>query len=329
MTAVVKVKQRRGDRLGASDAPVVLGLVPGRGPINVWLRMTGREVSEPPTELMEFGTDLEPVIRAKYVNRTGHEVYVPSESLMHPTCDFLQATPDGICLSRPFAGEGIPPRELWSHGLEVKAPKARQRPDWGDDETTVPDRVLVQVMCQLSVMELPFSDAAAEIDREYVQRRVTRDLSLEGDILTALEDFWKHVKNDTPPPVDETESYAEYLRKKLERASQTMEATPELEAVLDDWHHGEVAMKQAKAVCDLSKNQVMAAMVERNATRVMSTHGPIYMQSGRVTYDDKALAQDLCTRLQLRGEPIDFNAERERFRKQGDAFPRRPNGWTK
>lgn len=331
MSAIVKVKQRRADRLGASDAPVVLGFVATRGPIDTWLRFTGRKAPEPANDAMNFGNEYEPIIRGRYVNKMGVRVWVPGESLLHPTLDFLQATPDGICLT-PTAPDitTTPAREHWSHGLEVKAPRARQRPDWGEEGSeTVPMHVLIQVVVQMSVTGMPYTDIAAEIDREYLQRRIHRDMQFEGEVLTALEEFWGYVKNDTPPPVDATDSYSDYLRHKLSKTYEIVDATPEMDAIAAQWRDAEVDLKAAKARVDLHKNQMMAAMTPLHASCVKTAIGKINMQEGRVTHDDKALALELCIRLQLRGESVDFAAERERFRRQGDPFPRRPNSWTK
>lgn len=328
MTAVVKVKQRRADRLGASDAPVVLNFIGSKSPMDVWLRITGRVPPDPANDAMQFGTEYEPIIRGRYVNLTHTRVWVPSESLLHPSLDFLQATPDGVCIRDivPDSSDLTAP-ENWSHGLEVKAPRARQRPDWGD--STVPQHVLVQVAVQMAVTGLPFTDVVAEIDREYIQRRVHRDAELEATVLEGLANFWGYVKRDTPPPIDASESYGNHLRKKLADATETIDASPEIAAVCERWKQAEIDLKNAKERIDLAKNHVMAAMLPANAGCVLTPIGRIYMQAGKVDYDDKAFAQELCNRLQLRGEAVDFDAERQRFRKQGNPFPRRPNAWTK
>lgn len=330
-SAVVSVRQRRADRLGASDAPVVLGFVPTKGPINTWLRITGRQKDDTQNDAMMFGTAYEPIIRGHYVNRMGCRVWVPAESLLHPSLPFLQATPDGIVIRQdaPDVAD-LTQREHWSHGLEVKAPRARQRQEWGDEDSQlVPQHVVVQVVVQMSVLDLPFVDIAVECDRDYIQRRVHRDRDLEDDVLTALDEFWGYVKRDIPPPVDSTESYADYLKGKLAKAAQIIEATPAMERVVEDWADAEVKLKQAKDKCDLLKNTVMAELVAHDAVKMKTTRGPIVMQSGRVTYDDKSLAQDFCNRLQLRGEVVNFDDERQRYAKQGTPFPRRPVSWTK
>lgn len=325
MTSVVAVKQRRAGLLGASDAPTVLGLVPGKGPINVWLRFTGRAGDEPPNEMMEFGTAYEPVIRSKYVERTGSHVWVPSESIVHPEHP-IQATPDGVVLRTMT---DAPTRADWSHALEIKAPKSRSRPDWGDDYApTVPPRVLAQVAVQLAVLDLPYADVAAEIDREYVQRRVERDLDLEQEIVGALLEFWQCVVTDSPPAVDETESYASYLRKKLEKAAQRVQATPEMNALAGRWRELEADIKRRTVERDLVKNMFMEQMATHSALAVDTEHGPIRLVDGRVTNDYEALAKDFATRLQLRGEVVDLNEEKKRFQTQGAPYPRRPNNWS-
>lgn len=327
MSATVAVKQTRGRRLGSSHAPVVLGLIAGKGPINAWLDLTGRAAPEEINDLMVFGRDYEPVIRAKYVERTGTTVWVPSSSLYHSTLDWLQATPDGIAVkagATPADGD----RSWWSHLLECKAPKARSRPLWGDHE--VPAHVLAQVIVQMAVTDLPFVDVVAEIDREYIQRRVQRDEDLERETLAALADFWRCVELDTPPAVDATESYADYLKAKLERSKGMIKATAVMEELAGAWRTAEAQVKKAEAERDLLKNLFLEQMAIAQATRVETIqHGAINLGDGQRRTDWKAAARDIANTAQLHGIAVDIDAVAERFTTQGTPILRRPQNWSK
>ncbi len=325
MSAVVNVQQDRTRRLGASEVAVALGISPWEPPLSLWLRLTGRQAPKVSTEPMEWGNKLEGVIRGEYVERHKVNVFVPKESVIHPVLSYLGATPDGIVLDGDDAG-----REFWKHDLQIKAPGAYQLGRWGTpDEPEVPSEIVVQVAIEMACCDLPYADVVALIGGNvYVERRVERDADLEADLLAGIEEFWKLVETDTPPAVDGSDAYSEYLKKRLEKKTGTLEATEPMEALIGRWREVEQALKGNETERELVRNLVMAEMDKHSASSVMSKHGRIYMQAGRVDYDDKALAQELCNRLQLRGEAIDFAAERERFKKTGNPFPKRPNAWT-
>lgn len=325
MTAVVNVQQNRTRRLGASEVAIALGISPWEPPLSLWLRLTGRQPPKVSTEPMEWGNKLEGVIRGEYCERHKVNVYVPKESILHPTIPALGATPDGIVLDGDDAG-----RERWKHVVQIKAPGAYQLARWGTpDNPETPSEIVVQVAIEMACTDLPYADVVALIGGNvYVERRIERDLELEADLLAGIEEFWKLVETDTPPAIDGSDAYSDYLKGRLAKKQGQIEATQALEALIRRWREIESALKKTEDERELVRNLVMAEMDSAGASVVMSTHGRIYMQAGRVDYDDKALAQDLCNRLQLRGEAVDLAAERDRFKKVGKPFPKRPNNWT-
>lgn len=97
---------RRGG-IGASDAPVVMGLSPWQKDGELLLLKTGQQSERPANDAMQRGKRLEPMARLAYVKHTGIEVApVCVQSREHP---WMRASLDGL------SADG-------RHVLEIKCP---------------------------------------------------------------------------------------------------------------------------------------------------------------------------------------------------------------
>ncbi len=84
---------RRGG-IGASDAPVVMGLSPWQTDGELFLLKTGQKAERPANDAMQRGKRLEPVARLAYVNHSGIDVVpVCVQSREHP---WMRASLDGL-----------------------------------------------------------------------------------------------------------------------------------------------------------------------------------------------------------------------------------------
>ena len=84
---------RRGG-IGASDAPVVMGLSPWQKEGELLLLKTGQKAERPANDAMERGKRLEPVARLAYVNHTG--VAVEPVCVQSREHDWMRASLDGL-----------------------------------------------------------------------------------------------------------------------------------------------------------------------------------------------------------------------------------------
>lgn len=84
---------RRGG-IGASDAPVVMGLSPWQKEGELLLLKTGRKAERPANDAMERGKRLEPVARLAYVNHTG--IAVEPMCVQSRQHDWMRASLDGL-----------------------------------------------------------------------------------------------------------------------------------------------------------------------------------------------------------------------------------------
>src|SRR5271165_7033006 len=89
--------------IGASDAPVVMGVSPWRTPLQLWMEKTGMGDSQPVTKAMHRGTVLEPEALAMYCDLVG--INMLPRIMFSQSNEFQMATLDGIDASASIAVE--------------------------------------------------------------------------------------------------------------------------------------------------------------------------------------------------------------------------------
>ena len=81
-------------KLGASDAPIVMQVIPWRTPLQLWQEKLGIGPPQKETAAMRYGTETEEFARQAYIAHTGIEV--KPEVVLHPDQDFMMASLDGL-----------------------------------------------------------------------------------------------------------------------------------------------------------------------------------------------------------------------------------------
>jgi putative phage-type endonuclease len=246
-------------RLGASSMAAAIGLSPWRRPIDVWLELTGRAAPFDGNEATRWGTALEPIIRAHYVELNKVAVHVPPETLFHRELPFVSCTPDGIVI----ADDG-----KWLRvGPQVKNIGLRQAARWADGE--VPIEYQVQAAVELAVTLLSQLDFAVLIGgSHYEQPTVHRDLDIEADILTEACAFWRLVETDTQPPVDGSKAFRDYLLGKIQRRGLVVAATPADVASMERWREIVQARAELDEEEELLKNLLLSRLVAEGGERL-------------------------------------------------------------
>ncbi len=197
--------QLRSDKLGASDAPAVLGVDPYRSAADVFLEKTGRCEPFAGNEHTRRGQYREPGLVMFAQDETGIEFF-PAPTFLHPS-NLLLATPDRLSKSM-------------TDGIEAKSTGLVD--GWGEPGTDqIPDKVLVQVAQQflcvptLQIIWVPVELIGfRSIDFEIF--RVERETPAVGELMAAVEsaglDFMrKYVLADREP--DDFRPSLEVLRR--------------------------------------------------------------------------------------------------------------------
>lgn len=166
---------RRGG-LGASDAPVVMGLSPWQTDQELLLLKTGQRAERPANGAMERGKRLEPVARLAFVQHCGIQVEpVCVQSCEHP---WMRASLDGL------SADG-------GHVLEIKCPGEKDHRLAAAG--SVPKKYFPQLQHILAVTGLAEIFYWSFRFEHNVLLKVERDESFIAQMLEKEVDFWTRV----------------------------------------------------------------------------------------------------------------------------------------
>ncbi|OFC30626.1 YqaJ viral recombinase family protein [Acidithiobacillus caldus] len=200
--------QWRHKGIGSSDAAAAVGKSPYTSPLALWLEKTGRKAAEDLSqkEAVRWGTLLEPLIAQAYAEQTGKKVRRVNAILQHPEHPYLLAN-----LDRVVEGGGI---------LEIKTAGLRSQGLW---EEGIPEHYRIQVLHQLLVTGKSWAEVAVLIGgQEFRTYRIEPEGGELSELLQAEQAFWQHVRDDTPPEADGSESSGKALQWLYPRSTATL-----------------------------------------------------------------------------------------------------------
>jgi putative phage-type endonuclease len=279
------IERKQG--MGGSDAGSVLGVSKWKSAYQVWLEKTSDEVSDFDNPAMFWGRTLEPVIRQRYSDVTGRQVFVPMERIVHPKYNFIRANVDGITDDNRL--------------LEVKT--ARADIGWGEEGSDeIPDEYACQVQHYMMVTGLVVADVAVLIGgSDFRLYEVPADKELQDIMMEKEAEFWQMVINRTPP---EPETLTDLILK-FGRASK--------QAIVQADHQSLQAVERLKAIKAIAKEEdelkfvIMAHMMEADTLAVEDKVIATWKASnGAKRFDSKAFQNDhpdLYNKYLKQGEP--------------------------
>ena len=166
---------RRGG-IGASDAPVVMGLSPWQTDRELLLLKTGQRSEQPANGAMERGKRLEPVARLAYVRQTGIDVApVCVQSREH---SWMRASLDGL------SADG-------RHVVEIKCPGERDHRLAASG--SVPEKYFPQLQHILAVTGLTEICYWSFRFEHTALLKVARDEAFISRLLEKEAEFWTRV----------------------------------------------------------------------------------------------------------------------------------------
>ncbi len=266
--------------IGASEVAAIAGLNPYCSPWDVWLKKTGQAPEEPGNENMEWGLRLEPAIRQKYVDETGHNVLVPTESMFHRETKWARATPDGIGLRGAD----------WTHLVQCKNVGGWVEKAWS---AAPPVYVQLQEMWEMFVTGLARADVAVLIGgNQFRIYTVHRDQKQIDDLVTIADDFWRKVESRTPPPIDASDACADHFRARIPKADAVdLVADGPTEELFALWRSKCAEAKRLEGEIETIRNSVLASLADAQADRITSTIGAATLRpSKRVAWRSVANA---------------------------------------
>lgn len=311
--------------LGASEAAAALGLHPFKAPLTLWLEKTGQVPRFEGNEASAWGLDVEPALREWYVREFDCAVWVPPVSLVSAEHPWMRGTPDGLVLVDATA-QGDDPAN-WSRGFEGKNTGWRQAHRWGDSGTDeVPTEHLIQAQQNMEVTKLDVWHLVASIGgASPVLYQIQRDEELIGMIVEGGRAFMRHVADGTPPPIDGTEAWADYVRVKYPWSSDDyIPARPEDELLVTAWKAATAQLAHLERYESELKNRI--AVVIGSASGMETSLGKITYRPRRGGPDYKAAFEGLAKDAELSDqERADLLATHQRR----DSRPIvRPRAWS-
>ena len=219
----------RKQGIGGSDAAVVCGISRYKSPVELWMEKTDQLPYQEAGEAAYWGTQLEALVRTEFTKRTGIEVKIVSQILQSVEHPFMLANLDGVCEHPDY---GI-------CGFEAKTASAYKAGEWED---AIPDEYLLQTQHYMAVTGYKgFYIAVLIGGNTFRWKFVERDEELISMLIELESNFWDHVQDLTPPPLDGSGASAKFL------AERFPESVPKSQITLPDTADG--LLLQYDAAC--------------------------------------------------------------------------------
>ena len=264
--------------LGGSDASVVCGINKYKSPVELWMEKTNQLQAQ---EAAYWGTQLEPFVREEFTKRTGIEVTKPAVILQSEEHPFMLANLDDIC-EVPGVGTCI---------FEAKTASAYKAGEWED---AIPDEYMLQVQHCMAVTGYQETYIAVLIGgNTFRWRFVERDEELISMLIELENDFWNHVREGTPPPLDGSDASAQFLPHRFPSSK------PQSYIVLPDAAAGLLA--QYDEACEQLKAVTEQKQKAENLLKEMLGNNKVGTADGRVV-TWKSVAQERLDNKILKAE---------------------------
>lgn len=183
MDAELLIERRRG--IGGSDVAGILGISRWKTPLSVYRDKRGESDPVEESEAMFWGTTLEPVIRQRYSDVTGREVFLPQRMLINVERSFMLANIDGFTPCQ--------------RGVEIKT--SRYSAEWGEEGTdAIPFEYIAQVQHYMVVTGFQVFDVPVLLGgQDFRIYEVHADPELQNMIIEKEIEFWERVESGNPP----------------------------------------------------------------------------------------------------------------------------------
>ena len=200
----------RRSGIGATDAPVVCGRSPFRGPFDKFAELCGSTAPLIPTDAMLWGIRLQPVVGQAWAEEHGRKI---------KACRYIYELEPGIFSSYDY--EIVPPKgEPVTELLEVKTTSQYAAREYGEEGTAeIPEGYVIQcqheMACRPGILRVHVAVlVGGQKLRSYV---VERDEELIEDLLRIERTALSNARAGIPPPMDGSEAASNYLRLKSPR----------------------------------------------------------------------------------------------------------------
>ena len=180
--------ENRTSFLGASEVSAVVGINPFMTPLKLWAIKTGQVQPDnlDDVEAVEWGSRLERVVSAKFMDKHGVKLIARKSRYIHPIHEWLSCELDNI-----VAGTD----EL----VEIKTVNAWAWKAW-ENPDQLPAYVITQVMMQLGLSKRKVGWVACLCGgQKYIEKKIVFDQEFYDNLVDQCVTFWRMVESKTPP----------------------------------------------------------------------------------------------------------------------------------
>lgn len=175
--------EMRKDKIGASDAPVIMHRSPWTTPYQLWEEKVGLRSPKTQTASMKRGLALENEALHSFEKMTGLVMF-PQMVKIHPKNSWMMATLDGLTIDS---------KEI----LEIKCP-GREDHDLAK-KGTIPDKYIPQLQHQIEVCGVDSAYYFSYLNGEGVIVEVVRNQEFIEEMLAREQEFYQCMTTFTPP----------------------------------------------------------------------------------------------------------------------------------
>lgn len=175
MTCIVQQSEEwislRKDKIGASDAPVIMGVSPFKTALQLWEEKLGFRENKK-TERMQRGLDMEEEARQSF--ETDNGILVIPMVIFHPKHSWMMASLDGMDIERKNA-------------VEIKCPG--QKDHSIAESGKVPEHYYPQLQHQMAVAGLNYIYYYSYFNKKGITLRIERDQEYINNLIEKEEKF--------------------------------------------------------------------------------------------------------------------------------------------
>ena len=246
----------RKTKIGASDAPVIMGISPfkNKTPIKLWESKCGL-IEDTDGYIMKKGRTLEDMAREAFIRQTG--IFIEPSVYGHDKIQYLIASLDGISKCGKFLVE-------LKYGGDSLLELAKQG--------KIPDHYNCQIQIQLEVLDLEFGYYAVydEVNDLVVILKIKRDKLYFQAVKQEMDQFWECMTKFIPPA--------------LKPRDYAVNSSPEWEKAAMRWIE---VMKQMKSLQE-EESALRAALISLSGNRNCKGAGvkvQKIVRKGNIQYD--------------------------------------------
>jgi len=175
-------KEFRRETIGASDAPIILGISPWKTPLELWEEKMGFRSGDEPSWAMLRGIELEDTARQAFEEMT--KIYVFPRVIHHSEYQWMIASLDGIDIEA-------------KNIVEIKCPGKKDHAI--AKEGKIPEKYYPQLQHQMEVCKLTEAYYFSYDGENGVLLTIKRDQAFIDKMLEKEKEFWNCMKNFIPP----------------------------------------------------------------------------------------------------------------------------------